>query len=336
MSAKAWKVGIVGCGRIAGLKDRPTRSSPVRTHAQAYNRHGGFQLAACVNPTEELLRKFQKKWKIPNGYRDLAAMLEKERLDVISLCSPSEFHASQVEEILASASKPQVLFVEKPVCLQEQKQYSLLRKAEESGVKILVNHSRRFDPVHQELRKLIGTGTLGNLTQARCLYYGGWLNNGVHLIDTLRMLLSQGLSLVSSRPAGHGRGKDTNLDLDLRVGEATIEIRAFDERRYQLFEMDLCFEQGRIRLLDAGFRIMTEKVKVNAWGERVLSPVAGFPKKGLVSPLAEAVRGIARVLGGKAKVLEWGVDLPTALKTMQFLWKAQAMAELQQEAVHAL
>lgn len=338
MSAKTWKVGIVGCGKIAGSKDKPARSGPVRTHAQAYRRQPGFQLAACVNPTGEPLRAFQKKWNVSNGYCSLMEMLEKETLDVLSLCSPSGFHASQIEEALASAWKPKLLFVEKPVCLLEREQQSLLRKAGDSGLKILVNHSRRFDPAHQELRKRIGAETLGSLVQARCLYYGGWINNGVHLIDTLRMLLPQPLSLVSSRPSGHGRGSDANLDLDLESGGAPVEVRAFDERRYQLFEMDLCFERGRVRLLDAGFQLTAEKVKTNAWEERVLVPLPGFPRKGLVSPLAEAVRAIAKILEGKAKASDWGADLPSALKTMQFLWQAQqiAGAPAQREIAHAV
>ena len=338
MSNKTWTAGIVGCGKIAGAKDRPSRSGPVRTHAQAYLRQPGFRLAACVNPSAGSLRAFKKSWKVPNGYRSLAELLENERLDVVSLCSPSELHAAHIKEVFSSARKPKLLFVEKPVCLSEREQQELLQESERTGLKILVNHSRRFDPAHRQLRELIRSGKLGYLVQARAVYYGGWINNGVHLIDTLRMLLPQELTLVSSRPAGHGRGKDANLDLELRAGEAPVEIRAFDERHYQLFEMDLLFEQGRVRLLDAGFELRAEKVTVNRWEERELKPLPGFPKKGLISPLAEAMKAIGMILEGKARVSDWGTDLPSALRTMRFLWKAQQLAEspAQNEVAHAL
>lgn len=325
MSARRWKVGIVGCGKVAGALDSPRRSGPVQTHAQAWRRNPRFELAACVNPNEPRLREFQKRWSIPRGYRSLAALLERERLDVLSLCSPSEFHAAQIGEILTARNQPKVLFVEKPVCLQQRERSALLRHAENSSVRILVNHSRRFDPAHRKLRELIRSGRLGRLVEGRCVYYGGWLNNGTHLIDTLRMLLAEPLSVVSSRPAGHGRGRDANLDVELACGSAAVEIRAFDEQHYQLFETDLRFEQGRVRLLDAGFLLTAEKVRVNAWGERILSRVAGFPRKGLVSPLAEAVREIGRWLEGKTSASETGTDLTTALQTMQLLEKVHAV-----------
>lgn len=333
-----WQVGIVGCGRIAGALEQPSRSGPVRTHAQAYHRHHRFRLAACVNPTEESLKRFREKWKIPRGYRQLAAMLEEEQLDVITLCSPSEFHASQGLEILASARRPRVLFLEKPVCLQPEEAPSLLRQAQACGVPVMVNHSRRFDPAHRTLRKRIRSGAFGELVQARCLYYGGWLNNGTHLVDTLRMLLPRQLDLVSSRWAGQGRGQDANLEVDLRAGPAPVEIRPFDENRYQLFELDLCFEQGRVRLLETGFQLWAQKVRVNGWGERVLSPLPGFPRKGLVSPLAQAAGAVAEILDGKSQASDWGADLPSALETMQLVWKAQALAQrlMQPELTHAV
>lgn len=328
-------VGIAGCGRMAGFKDRPRRIGPVWTHAQAYGRDTRFETVACMNPTGDHLRKFQGIWGIPRGYRTLGEMLEKEHLDVISLTSPSEFHAAQIQEILSSAHRPRLLFIEKPVCLRQDEGTLLEGQAEQSDVALVVNHTRRFDPSHQEVQDRIRAGTFGKLLEGHCLYYGGWLNNGVHLVDTLRMLFPSGdPSILSSRFSGHGRGEDADLNLNLRIGEAPVWIRSFDERYYQLFEMDLCFEQGRIQLLDAGFQVQAEQVKVNPLGERVLTPTQGFPMQGLTSPLAHAARGITKILAGKARASDWGVDLATALQTMEILWKAQECAGQPLEVVH--
>ena len=48
------EVLIVGCGNIAGGFDheQPGTDTPF-THAGAYCRHGGFALAACVEPDAE-------------------------------------------------------------------------------------------------------------------------------------------------------------------------------------------------------------------------------------------------------------------------------------------
>lgn len=327
MKPSAWNAGIVGCGRIAGLKDRPRKTGAVWTHAQGYRRHPRFKLTACMNPTAEHLQRFRRLWKIPSGYRSLGEMLAREHLDVISLCSPSEFHAAQAGEILASPRRPRLLFLEKPVCLREEQAADLAAAGRNTQTEILINHNRRFDPAHQKLSRLIQSGKFGKLVEARCTYYGGWLNNGAHLVDTLLMLFpSSGITVLASRLSGHGRGDDDNLDLDLRVGDAPVSIRGFDETHYQLFEMELRFQKGRLRLLDAGFQIAAEKVLINKIGERVLAPLPGIPTQGLASPMEHAVKAIAKILQGRGRASDWNADLSSALKTMQVLWKARAMA----------
>ncbi len=54
-----------------------------------------------------------------------------------------------------------------------------------------------------------------------------------------------------------------------RSGALTY-ITAVDERYYQLFEFDLKFERGRVKIEDFGSRVRYEEVTINHMGERVL------------------------------------------------------------------
>ena len=45
-----------------------------------------------------------------------------------------------------------------------------------------------------------------------------------------------------------------------------------DESIYQLFDLDLWFEHGRLRIENFGKRIIWETMIINALGERVLVP----------------------------------------------------------------
>jgi predicted dehydrogenase len=56
----------------------------------------------------------------------------------------------------------------------------------ERGVALQVDHQRRFDPFHQEVRRFIQEGGLGRVQQATFYYSAGIANTGSHLFDLLR------------------------------------------------------------------------------------------------------------------------------------------------------
>lgn len=298
-----WKVGLIGCGRMG------------RAHAQAYAQHPRFTLTAAMDPVAD--------WRTTES---LLELLAGERLDVISLCSPTAWHAAQAVDVLSSPTPPRILFIEKPVCRTAEELRRVEQLARHTGVKVLVNHTRRFDSAHQRVAALVQSGTLGELLSGRWTYYGGWLNIGVHLIDTLRMLFAEALRLESSLASGSGRGDDHNLDVTARLGGARLHIEAVDEAHYQLFDCEFRFERGRVQLLDMGTRIVAERVEMSRFKERVLVPIEGYPCEGLVQPLASAVQAIDSALSGADRFLELGVDLATASGTMNLLWQTQELA----------
>lgn len=65
MTEGPWRIGIVGCGRIADGWDHPRENGLVITHAQAYDNHPWFELAATVDP--DAVRRFQQAWAVPHG-----------------------------------------------------------------------------------------------------------------------------------------------------------------------------------------------------------------------------------------------------------------------------
>lgn len=323
---KPWNVGIVGCGRIAGFFDTPRSAGPVQTHAQAYHRHRRFQVVAAVDPIPERRCLFEKTWHVPHSYPSLDEMLGRERLDVVSICSPSEIHYSQAECVLTAAAPPRVLFIEKPVCLFPDQCAHLVQLGKRTGVGVLVNHTRRFDPEYRRVVDEIRSGTLGKFLEGRCTYYGGWMNSGTHLVDTVRMFLRGEPRVMRAAVSAGGRSQDDNLDVLMRVDGAEVRVEGFDEKYYQLFDLDFRFEAGRLRVLDGGAAIVAERVEVNRLAERVLTPLEGFPREGLGAPLAGAVEAIAAYLDGSDTFGELGVDLRGAAMTMTVLWRALELA----------
>ncbi|HGE69490.1 TPA: Gfo/Idh/MocA family oxidoreductase, partial [Candidatus Poribacteria bacterium] len=79
-----YKVGIIGCGGIA------------RVHAQAYQQDKDTEVVCCSDIREEAIAKFGDEFNIPQSsrYTDHRVMLEKEKPDIVSVCTWHGSHAN--------------------------------------------------------------------------------------------------------------------------------------------------------------------------------------------------------------------------------------------------
>jgi len=316
-----FNVGIIGCGRIAGIYDKPHKTGFVGTHAQAYYRNKLFNIQTAVDSKN--LETFQKIWSVPNGYFNINELLENEKLDVISVCSPNEFHYEHIKKILISDSCPKVIFAEKPICLKPSELKELKNLVNKTKCKIIVNHTRRYDPGHKRVRQFIKSQELGKLICGRCDYYGGWLHNGCHLIDTLRMLFDTDPMIESVDQGAPGKPNDPCINVKLKILNAPVDIISFDQNYYQIYDNEFRFEKGRIFLQDFGKKIVVEKSKSDERNDKVLVPLPDSPWKGIDSPLLHAVDLIGKYLADKVPLSGHGVLLDEVTSTMNILWKAR-------------
>lgn len=317
-----WRVGIVGCGRIAGGQDRPDQAEPT-THAGAFARDPRFELRACACPSAEDRAAFQRVWRVPAGYESLAALLQAEALDVISLCTPMARHAEQAIQILSAPRPPKLLWLEKPACETPVQLATVTAAAAASSVRIVVNHTRRFDPAHQALATLVRSGRLGPVLGGRAVSYGGWLQNGCHLLDTLRLLSPAPIAVREARWCAHGRGSDRDLEARLLVGEAPLTVEAVDEADRQAFELELRCAAGRVQLLEFGRLLHAEMIA----GASQPIVVPGYPARGLALAFTRALDVLAEELDGRDAAARLGVDPASAAETMRLVWQAGALAD---------
>jgi predicted dehydrogenase len=325
MTRRTYKAAIIGCGKIAGIKDVPRDRGPINTHAQAYYRHPNFQLIAACDIDERSLSTFSEIWQIEASFQHASSMIEDNSPDVISICSPNEHHLQHIELLLQAEKPPKVIFVEKPICDSPEELKYLDGLLKESPLHLLVNHTRRFDPKHQDLAAMIQQKTFGGFVMGHCYYYGGWKNNGAHLIDTLRMFFGIEPVMRSVIPGKPGRPSDPCWDVEISVEGAPIFLQSFDENYFQLFEMDLFFESGRVLIKDFGGSIIVENMEIDALDQRVLKSYAGSPWQGLENPMYHAVDAMANFLKDESLLDETGATLPEVRKSMQLVWEVERM-----------
>lgn len=260
-SRKKLRTLIVGCGAIAGGYDEtPRYPDQILSHAGAYRAHGGFELAACVDPDAGRRAAFAAHWRVRNGFADLGTALAQGAYDVISLCGPDAVHEAHLNTVLAAPVK--AVFCEKPMTANARAGARLRRAFGERGILLAVDYSRRFDPALRGLAQEIASGAWGALQNASARYGKGIRHNGCHLLDLLHLLLGPlRLEQALSARLDHA-AEDPTVDAVLRTkAGAPIILLGADSRRFALFELELLFEKGLVRIEDSGFRLTRREAR---------------------------------------------------------------------------
>ena len=303
---------VVGCGRIAGGFDsgRVLGDWP-RTHAGAYARHGGFHLVGCVDPDASACAEFQRGWGAASAFSSLGeAVRSGLKVDIVSICSPTSSHASDVRDSLALS--PRAIVCEKPLATTAADASSLITHCAREGVLLLVNHTRRWDPDVADLSAKIEANSFGPLRFVQGSYCRGALNNGSHMIDLLRQILGDIRLVATGPPVFDGIDGDPSIPMtfvDRRGIHACIQCGSGTDA--SLFEL-ACVFAGRIVAMEQGGLVWRDREVVASphfsgvkiYGEGVVRRgryVEAFSK--LVSSLFDSLsRGSPVVCDGSCAV----------------------------------
>lgn len=262
-----YRVGLVGCSGIAIAKPErsaaPIRSPLPHSHAAAFHAVPQTSIVAVCDVVPASLARYDEIWGAATHYTDYREMFARERLDLISVVTPDHLHA----DILVAACEAGVrgIFCEKPIATTLADADRMIAAAERSGVKVVVNHTRRFDPFYRQAKWLIEEGTigpirriLGTLGGERAMLF----RNGTHLIDMITYFAAAAPAWViaefDDEDAGYGNvyrgdgGRNPATDPGAGAYLAfTNGIRAFyngTKGTVTNFEVDLHGERGRLRI----------------------------------------------------------------------------------------
>jgi len=161
---------IVGLGSRAQLFARALASSP------------RAELAAFCDHNETRMR-VHNGWlgtEIP-AYRpeDFTAMLAKERIDVVVVCTPDHTHAEYVVAALEAGCD---VVTEKPMTTDVEGARAILAARRETGRSVRVAFNYRYNPVHRRVRELLAAGTIGEIGSVEF----SWLLDTAHGADYFR------------------------------------------------------------------------------------------------------------------------------------------------------
>ncbi|MGQ9629666.1 MAG: Gfo/Idh/MocA family protein [bacterium] len=292
-----YRVGIIGCGRVASLLESdPLRPHPC-THAGGYAAVSKTRLVAGCDINPQRLRDFKERWGVSRLYTDYREMLKRERLDLVSVCTWTDTHC----EIVCAAARAGVrgIVCEKPMALDLGQCDRMIETCDKRGVKLVINHERRWESHYIKAREMVRAGYIGELrtivgnvllgkprrgswdSHYRLVGGGPLVADGTHLLDIMRFFAGD-VEWVS----GWVRREDREVDVeDTACGILYFKSGAigFVEggglRKYFNFEVDLQGSEGRILIGNAVLQFWQVGDSPRYVGFRELA-VAPFPHLG--------------------------------------------------------
>ena len=155
-------------------------------HARALAAEKEVELAACCDINKESLERFARHHGIPHQYTSLDEMLEKERLDIVVICTNELLHAPMT--IKAAARRPKAIICEKPMAMNLAEADAMLSACEENGVVLVIGHQRRYMAQYARAKELLDEGAIGELQQiwASGHPFSSLMVDGTHTVDLIR------------------------------------------------------------------------------------------------------------------------------------------------------
>lgn len=244
---------VVGCGNIAGGFDlgRPAGYLPY-THAGAYTRDGRFNLLACVEPDDKRRSEFMAAWDVPAGFRSIEEALGSgNQFDVISICSPTDCHAHDLETALRL--KPKLIFCEKPLTTSVAETQRLVAECAKMNILLAVNYTRRWDAEVLKLQADMQSGRWGALRSVVGYYNKGIANNGSHMLDLLHLLVGPMDIVKVGKPIDDFFANDPTLPVWLEGPQGVPVLLACGHAGdYAIFELQLVFSEGTLTMEEGG------------------------------------------------------------------------------------
>lgn len=202
------KVGIHGLGWAAGA------------HIESFKEVDGATVAGASSRRARSEAELEETYGQPiKPYQSYEEMLADPDIDIIDICSPSQFHA---EQAIQAAEAGKDLILEKPMALTYEDLLRLRDVVKANDVNVCVCFEVRYSEQGQALNSMIDQGMVGNVHYGEVDYYHGcgpwygqypWnikkngggsslLTAGCHALDLLLMYMDSEVEEVTSYSTG--------------------------------------------------------------------------------------------------------------------------------------
>ena len=156
---KKVRVGIVGSKFAADF------------HCDSYSRNDNVELVAVA--AIDNLPEISAKWGIPHTYDDYNEMLDRDDIDLVSVCVPNFLHH---DVTLAAAAKGKHVMCEKPLATSVEDAVEMIAACSDAGVKLFYGEDWCFAPSLMRVAEIVADGGIGEVLYVKAKE----THNGTH------------------------------------------------------------------------------------------------------------------------------------------------------------
>lgn len=180
----------------AGVIGRTGRGNYGHGLDRVYLEMDEIDITAVADDDPNGLREAGKRLGVLNMYADYRDMLEKEELDIVSICP--RWVGQHAEMVQAVAAADACIFLEKPMAATLSEADTMIEACEQAGVTMGIAHQGRMTPTAQYAKRLLADGAIGEILSVQMRgkedRRGGGEDLavlGTHLFDSIRYLLGR-------------------------------------------------------------------------------------------------------------------------------------------------
>jgi predicted dehydrogenase len=327
-----YSAAIVGLGRIGvTLEEDPLRVKPC-SHAGAYGSHPRVRLVAGCDTDRAKREHFRRRWKTRSVYADYRELLERGQIDILSVATWTDSHARIVTDA-AATGRIRAILCEKPVALTVPDAEAMIRSCRKAKCLLVVNHERRFEDRYRLVKRLVGTGRIGeirtivgnvltNVPQKQKSFdinATSLLHDGTHLIDIIHYIAGPA-AWVEGFVSDRHREAVTAV-MRLKSG-ASVFIETGGMREYFNFELDIQGTEGRILIGNTHLKFYRKRKSRHYAGFQELAEVA-LPAYKKSRYFTDEVDAIVGWLDGRRSAVEsTGEDGLAALRVIEAVFRS--------------
>jgi myo-inositol 2-dehydrogenase / D-chiro-inositol 1-dehydrogenase len=222
------RIGLIGCGHMGRV-----------VHLNNLARFPHVEVVALAEPDAQRRQAASEQAPRAAAYAEYGELLERTDIDAVLICLPNALHA---DVAIKALQRGKHIYLEKPLAINLEDGGKIVEAWRRSARVGMIGFNYRFNRLHQEVRRHLQAGVLGELIAARSVFSsarqhapawqqtrqtggGVLLNLASHHVDLVRFWFGQCVQDVFA----------TVRSQRVEADSATVELRLADGLLVQSF-----------------------------------------------------------------------------------------------------
>lgn len=224
-------------------------------HIKAFSELEDVVFVAICEKDEKKGKEIAEKYKT-SFYKNYLEMIEKEDIDVVSICVPTSLHHEIGKGCIVKGLD---VLLEKPISDKIENAEELLMLAKTSSINLLVGHIERFNPAVVRLKKIIDDGKIGEIISVSSRRFGCppvntednnvAIDLAIHDIDIINFLLNDlPFEVFVKKSENSSMKREVSVEFFLKYKNSLVNIQAGWTTLKKIRELDIIGTKGSLML----------------------------------------------------------------------------------------